>query len=62
MAVYKIQMKTGDVQYAGTWDCIFITLFGGEGQSERTELDNFGVDFATGTVSSIQLQIALKSG
>lgn len=51
MAEYKLEVTTGDMQYAGTWDHIFVTLFGHEGQSERTELDNLGIDFSTGTVS-----------
>lgn len=51
MAEYKVQVTTGDMKYAGTMDHIYITLFGTEGQSERTELDNFGRDFGTGTVS-----------
>lgn len=58
MAEYKLEVTTGDMQYAGTWDHIYITLIGAEGQSERTELDNFGIDFKTGTVSGIQLEIA----
>ncbi|XP_031695169.1 hydroperoxide isomerase ALOXE3-like, partial [Anarrhichthys ocellatus] len=49
MTEYKLEVTTGDRQNAGTWDHIFITLFGTEGQSERTELDNFGIDFTTGT-------------
>lgn len=51
MAEYNLEVTTGDMQYAGTWDHIYVTLFGTEGQSERTELDNFGPDFTTGTVS-----------
>ena len=51
MAEYKLDVTTGDWKYAGTWDHIHVTLFGTEGQSERTELDNFGLDFKTGTVS-----------
>ena len=51
MAEYKLEVSTGDMEYAGTWDHIYVTLFGTEGQSERTELDNYGTDFTTGTVS-----------
>ncbi|XP_023262819.1 hydroperoxide isomerase ALOXE3-like [Seriola lalandi dorsalis] len=52
MAEYKLEVTTGEMPYAGTWDHVFITLFGNEGQSERIELDNYGPDFtkaATGT-------------
>ncbi|TNN24794.1 Hydroperoxide isomerase ALOXE3 [Liparis tanakae] len=51
MVGYKLEVTTGDLKSAGTWDHIYVTLFGTEGQSERTELDNFGIDFSTGTVS-----------
>ncbi|XP_047429794.1 hydroperoxide isomerase ALOXE3-like [Mugil cephalus] len=49
MAEYKLQVTTGDMKYAGTMDRVYVTLFGTEGKSERTELDNFGIDFRTGT-------------
>ncbi|XP_047429793.1 hydroperoxide isomerase ALOXE3-like [Mugil cephalus] len=52
MAEYKVQVTTGDMKYAGTMDHIYITLFGTEGQSERTELDNVGSDFKTGTTGT----------
>lgn len=51
MAEYKLQVTTGNMTNAGTFDHINVTLVGTEGESERTELDNFGVDFKTGTVS-----------
>lgn len=54
MAEYKLQVTTGDLKYASTNDHIYATLFGTEGQSERTKLDNIGRDFGTGTVSWIQ--------
>uniref|UniRef100_A0A672HGF5 Si:dkey-17e16.9 n=1 Tax=Salarias fasciatus TaxID=181472 RepID=A0A672HGF5_SALFA len=40
MAEYKLEVTTGTMKYAGTMDYIHATLFGTEGQSERTELDN----------------------
>ncbi|XP_067428075.1 hydroperoxide isomerase ALOXE3-like [Thunnus thynnus] len=52
MAEYKLEVSTGDMEYAGTWDHIYVTLFGTEGQSERTELDNYGTDFTTGTTGT----------
>lgn len=52
MAQYRVEVTTGDYANAGTADHIYITLFGTEGKSERTELDNAGVeDFQTGAVS-----------
>ncbi len=51
MAEYKVEVTTGNLKRAGTWDHIFITLFGTAGQSERTELVNFGINFRPGKVS-----------
>lgn len=51
MAEYKLQVTTGDMQHAGTWAHVSVTLFGSDGQSEQTDLDNFGKDFSTGEVS-----------
>ncbi|KAM6905681.1 hydroperoxide isomerase ALOXE3-like [Lycodopsis pacificus] len=62
MTEYKLEVTTGDQQYAGTWDHIFITLFGSEGQSERTELDNFGIDFATGKTGNYTMSTNLSLG
>ena len=58
MAEYKLEVSTGDMEYAGTWNHIYVTLFGTDGQSERTELDNYGTDFTTGTVSRTQMNDA----
>ena len=55
MAEYKLEVTTGDMTYAGTRDHLYVTLFGTKGQSERTEMDNFGIDFSTDTVSWTQL-------
>lgn len=51
MAEYKVEVTTGGMKHAGTWDHIFMTLIGTKGQSERTELDNYGLDFTRGAVS-----------
>lgn len=51
MAEYKLDVTTGDVTNAGTFDNIHVTLIGSGGVSGRTKLDNFGVDFKSGTVS-----------
>ncbi|XP_058468854.1 hydroperoxide isomerase ALOXE3-like [Solea solea] len=62
MAEYKIEVSTGDMQDAGTWDHVFLTLFGNEGQSERTDLDNFGWDFTTGTTGTYTIKTSSSLG
>lgn len=51
MAVYKVKVTTGSLKKAGTWDHVCVTLFGVNGQSQRTELDKIGRDFTAGDVS-----------
>ena len=51
MAEYKLEVSTGNQAFAETIDCIYVTLIGTEGESERTNLDKFGIDFIAGTVS-----------
>lgn len=60
MAEYKLSVTTGGMRHAGTLDNIFIILFGTEGQSERTRLDNSGIDFKLGTASSILSYVTIK--
>ena len=55
MATYKLEVTTGNLDLSGTLDHIFITLFGEDGESERTELEKLGSEFVTGAVSSINL-------
>ncbi|KAG8011325.1 Hydroperoxide isomerase ALOXE3 [Nibea albiflora] len=62
MAEYKLEVTTGDKQYAGTWDHLYVTLFGAKGQSERTELDNFGTDFTAGTTGTYTVKTSLSLG
>ena len=61
MAEYKVQVSTGDMPSAGTWDHVSVTLIGSDGESEETDLDNFGKDFCTGKVSSLHIHDTLKS-
>ncbi len=49
-AIYDIEVTTGSMTHAGTFDNIFITLIGTQGVSERTKLDSYGRDFKTGMV------------
>ncbi|XP_041831839.1 hydroperoxide isomerase ALOXE3-like isoform X2 [Melanotaenia boesemani] len=62
MADYKLKVTTGDMQHAGTLDHIYIILFGTEGQSERTKLDNPGIDFKTGTTRTYTIKSSLSLG
>ncbi|XP_018528113.1 hydroperoxide isomerase ALOXE3 [Lates calcarifer] len=62
MAEYKLELTTGDMQYAGTLDHIFVTLFGNEGQSERTELNNFGIDFTAGKTGTYTIKTKSSLG
>ncbi len=55
MPEYKVDVTTGDNALSGTFDHIYITLVGTQGESEKTELDNVGLDFKTGMVSYILL-------
>ncbi|XP_041660837.1 hydroperoxide isomerase ALOXE3-like [Cheilinus undulatus] len=62
MSEYKLEVTTGDMKHAGTLDNIYVTLFGTEGQSERTDLDNFGIDFRTGKVETYTLKTSSSLG
>ncbi|XP_034080481.1 hydroperoxide isomerase ALOXE3-like [Gymnodraco acuticeps] len=62
MAEYKLEITTGDVQYAGTSDYIYVTLVGTEGQSERTLMDNYGFDFQTGASGSYTVKTSFSLG
>ncbi|XP_036942277.1 hydroperoxide isomerase ALOXE3-like [Acanthopagrus latus] len=62
MAEYKVEVATGDMKEAGTWDKVYVTLFGTAGQSERTELDNCGLDFNRGTTGTYTIKTSLSLG
>ncbi|XP_068199000.1 hydroperoxide isomerase ALOXE3-like [Antennarius striatus] len=62
MAEYKLELTTGNMKNAGTWDHIFLTLFGSQGQSDRTELDNYGLDFTTGAIGTYTMKTSLPLG
>lgn len=51
MAVYNLQVTTGNMPQAGTLDNLYVTLIGAERQSERTKLNSFGIDFQFGKMS-----------
>ncbi|CAL8386911.1 unnamed protein product [Boreogadus saida] len=52
MAVYKVLVMTGGMLLAGTTDHAFVTLVGTNGESERTELDNYGFEFCPNQTST----------
>ncbi|XP_059917629.1 hydroperoxide isomerase ALOXE3-like [Gadus macrocephalus] len=52
IAVYKVHVTTGGMCLAGTNDHVFVTLVGTNGESERTELDNYGLDFCSDQTST----------
>ncbi len=56
-AIYDIEVTTGSMTHAGTFDNIFITLIGTQGVSERTKLDSYGRDFKTGMVRFSNIQM-----
>uniref|UniRef100_A0A3P8URG4 Si:dkey-17e16.9 n=1 Tax=Cynoglossus semilaevis TaxID=244447 RepID=A0A3P8URG4_CYNSE len=62
MAEYKVEVKTGDQPGAGTWDHILVTIIGDAGESERTNLDNFGRDFKSGKVGTYIIKSSSSLG
>lgn len=60
MAEYALKVTTGDMKHAGTIDHVYVILIGAEGRSERTNLDNFGIDFKTGKASCSLSGLACK--
>ncbi|XP_062267016.1 hydroperoxide isomerase ALOXE3-like isoform X2 [Platichthys flesus] len=62
MAEYKLQVSTGDMPSAGTWDHVSVTLIGSEGKSEKTDLDNFGKDFCTGKTGTYTVKTSSSLG
>ncbi|CAK6961909.1 hydroperoxide isomerase ALOXE3-like [Scomber scombrus] len=62
MAEYKIEVTTGDTENAGTLDHIYVTLFGTEGQSKRTELGYLDIDFTTGAVTTYTMETSCCLG
>ncbi|XP_035265627.1 arachidonate 12-lipoxygenase, 12S-type isoform X2 [Anguilla anguilla] len=45
---YKVTVAVGTSKYSGTRNCVYVTLVGKKGKSERTILDNFGLDLCRG--------------
>ncbi|KAK7907778.1 hypothetical protein WMY93_016390 [Mugilogobius chulae] len=62
MVIYKLTVTTGNMSYAGTWDMVYVTLIGTEGESKRTELDNIGFDFSRGKVRTYVVKTNFSLG
>ncbi|XP_063756959.1 arachidonate 12-lipoxygenase, 12S-type isoform X1 [Eleginops maclovinus] len=55
MEVYTVKVATGTSEYSGTNNYIYVTLVGEKGESERTLLDNPGLDFCRGAVGEYKV-------
>ncbi|RVE60237.1 hypothetical protein OJAV_G00178890 [Oryzias javanicus] len=55
MEVYTVTVATGTSEYSGTNNYIYVTLIGENGESERTLLDNPGLDFCRGAVDQYKV-------
>uniref|UniRef100_A0A3P8VVZ1 PLAT domain-containing protein n=1 Tax=Cynoglossus semilaevis TaxID=244447 RepID=A0A3P8VVZ1_CYNSE len=61
MFKYQLQVTTGQQSFGGTYDYVFLTLIGKEGESERTELKTcFG--FRAGTVKDFTVKTTSSLG
>ncbi|XP_062305035.1 arachidonate 12-lipoxygenase, 12S-type isoform X1 [Osmerus eperlanus] len=59
---YKVRVATGTSEYSGTNNYIYLTLVGERGESERTLLDNPGLDFCRGAVDEYQVTCSAPLG
>uniref|UniRef100_A0A665V8K3 Arachidonate 12-lipoxygenase n=1 Tax=Echeneis naucrates TaxID=173247 RepID=A0A665V8K3_ECHNA len=55
MEVYTVTVATGTSEYSGTNNYVFVTLVGEGGESERTLLDNPGLDLCRGAVDQYKV-------
>ncbi|KAK7884630.1 hypothetical protein WMY93_027753 [Mugilogobius chulae] len=62
MAKYRLEVSTGDMEKAGTWDHILVTLIGTHGQSEKTKLDGWGRDFGVGSSRTYTVKTTFSLG
>ncbi|XP_062372495.1 arachidonate 12-lipoxygenase, 12S-type [Sardina pilchardus] len=59
---YKVTVATGTSEYSGTNNYIYITLIGEKGESNKTTLDNPGLDFCRGAVDQYTVTTAASLG
>ncbi|XP_060887515.1 arachidonate 12-lipoxygenase, 12S-type isoform X3 [Labrus mixtus] len=62
MEVYTVTVATGTSDYSGTNNYIYVTLVGEKGESERTLLDNPGLDFCRGAVDQYKVSSSAPLG
>ncbi|KAM6959813.1 arachidonate 12-lipoxygenase, 12S-type isoform 2-T2 [Tautogolabrus adspersus] len=62
MEVYTVTVATGTSDYSGTNNYIYVTLVGEKGESERTLLDNPGLDFCKGAVDQYKVSSSASLG
>lgn len=55
METYTVTVATGTSEYAGTNNYIYVTLVGEDAESDRTLLDNPGLDFCRGAVDKYKV-------
>ncbi|KAM3850467.1 arachidonate 12-lipoxygenase, 12S-type, partial [Diretmus argenteus] len=55
MEIYSVKVATGSSEYSGTNNYVYVTLVGEGGESERTLLDNPGLDFCRGAVDEYKV-------
>ncbi|XP_067299200.1 arachidonate 12-lipoxygenase, 12S-type [Pseudorasbora parva] len=59
---YKVTVATGTSEYSGTNNYVYITLVGERGESEKTVLDNPGLDFCRGAEDDYTVSSAADLG
>ncbi|TRY91150.1 hypothetical protein DNTS_014123 [Danionella cerebrum] len=59
---YTVTVATGTSEYSGTNNYVYVTLIGERGTSERTMLDNPGLDFCRGAVDDYTVKTDIDLG
>ncbi|KAM9840256.1 hydroperoxide isomerase ALOXE3-like [Aulostomus maculatus] len=62
MTAYTLEVTTGSVLHTGTFDHVYVTLIGTEGQSERTQLTSSESAFPAGKVGTFSVTTLLSLG
>ncbi|MBN3298316.1 LOX5 lipoxygenase, partial [Amia calva] len=62
MPEYKITVATGTSEYSGTNNYVYVTLIGEKGETEKTLLDNPGLDFCRGAVDDYKVSSPVPLG
>ncbi|XP_048884839.1 arachidonate 12-lipoxygenase, 12S-type isoform X1 [Brienomyrus brachyistius] len=59
---YTVTVATGTSEYSGTNNYVYVTLVGEKGESEKTVLDNPGLDLCRGAVDKYKIPSAAPLG